>query len=151
MSATRFVRAVSVLLIAFAAGTGLWAFLAPRSFYDQLATFPPYNRHLIHDIGAFSIGLGAAVVVALMRWSGIRVALWAAAVANVVHAISHIIDRDLGGKSSDPWTLSGFAVLTVVAAVLAAKLESGSEEGPTDATAPSPAGVRPAAPTPQHH
>jgi hypothetical protein len=30
----------------------------PHSFYDNVATFEPYNRHFLHDIGAFTIGLG---------------------------------------------------------------------------------------------
>lgn len=36
----------------------------------------------------------------------------------VVHAISHIVDRDLGGSASDPWALSFLAVLLLVAAIL---------------------------------
>lgn len=32
--------------------------IAPRSSDLTVATFPPYNQHLLHDIGAFQIGLG---------------------------------------------------------------------------------------------
>jgi hypothetical protein len=98
-------------------GNGLWAFFAPQSFYDTLATYPPYNRHLFHDIGAFSIGLGFAFLLA-MRWrNALTVAIAANAVAAVVHAISHIIDRDLGGKASDPWLLSAIALALAIPAV----------------------------------
>lgn len=45
---------------------GLWAMTAPRGFYLTVAHFPPYNAHLIHDIGAFQIGLGAGLVISLM-------------------------------------------------------------------------------------
>lgn len=96
---------------------GVWAFFAPQSFYDTIATYPPYNRHLFHDIGAFTIGLGFAFMLA-MRWrNALTVVIAANAVAAVMHAISHIIDRDLGGKASDPWFLSAIALALAVPAV----------------------------------
>ena len=49
-----------VSLVAF----GVWAMVGPRSFFDTLATFDPYNQHLIQDIGAFQIGLGAVLLLA---------------------------------------------------------------------------------------
>ena len=42
----------------FMLALGIWAFFAPASFAD-FAAFP-YNRHLLHDVGAFQIGLGVA-------------------------------------------------------------------------------------------
>ncbi|MDA0633351.1 hypothetical protein OUY22_07950 [Nonomuraea sp. MCN248] len=36
----------------------------------------------------------------------------------VVHAISHILDRDLGGNPSDPYTLSALALAVVAGTVL---------------------------------
>lgn len=30
---------------------GVWALLAPHLFSDVIATYPPYNRHLFHDVG----------------------------------------------------------------------------------------------------
>lgn len=104
---------VGVLITA----NGVWAFFAPQSFYDTLATYPPYNRHLFHDIGAFSIGLGVAFLLA-MRWrNALTVVIAANAIAAVMHAISHIIDRDLGGKTSDPWLLSAIALALAIPAI----------------------------------
>ena len=57
---------------------GLWAFLDARSFYEQLAEFPPYNRHLVHDIGAFQIAIGTALVLATMWSDSVAAALGAA-------------------------------------------------------------------------
>lgn len=96
---------------------GLWAFIAPHSFYDTIATYPPYNRHLFHDIGAFTIGLGIAFLLALRWRDALTVAIAANAVAAVMHAISHIIDRDLGGKTSDPWFLSAIGLALAVPAI----------------------------------
>jgi hypothetical protein len=110
--------------IAFVAGAvlfavpGAWALLDPRSFYDQIAHFPPYNRHFVHDLGAFQLGLGTAMVLGLAGWDARRVVLWSAAVATVLHALSHWLDRDLGGRAGDPITLSVLAAAFVAAAFL---------------------------------
>src|SRR5215212_9317849 len=40
----------------FMLALGIWAFFAPASFADFIAF--PYNRHLLHDVGAFQIGIG---------------------------------------------------------------------------------------------
>jgi hypothetical protein len=92
-----------------------------RSFYDSVATFPPYNSHLIHDLGAFLAGLGAALLAGMRVTRAITVALVANAVAAVLHEISHVVDRDLGGKSSDPVTLGVVAVVFVAVAVYAVR------------------------------
>jgi hypothetical protein len=84
---------------------GAWAFFAPRSFYDNVAAYEPYNRHLLHDIGAFQAGIGAALLAALLWSDGLFVALVGGTVGAVVHDVSHIIDHGLGGRSSDPWWL----------------------------------------------
>jgi hypothetical protein len=63
----RYVHGATVLAGLFTLALGVWAFFAPRSFYEQLATFDPYNRHLIHDIGAFQLAIAAAMLAA-ERW-----------------------------------------------------------------------------------
>lgn len=97
---------------------GLWAFLAPVSFYERIATFPPYNRHLIHDVGAFQIGLGA-VLLAALRWrDALFVVLLGVGAGAAVHVLSHIIDRDLGGRGSDLPSLAVLAAVILAAAAL---------------------------------
>ena len=103
--------------VVFMLGSGLWAFVAPRSFYDTIATFEPYNRHFIHDIGAFTIGLGAVLLFALVtRWDALQVALAGLAVASVMHLVSHAVDADLGGRDSDLLGLAVVAALFVIGA-----------------------------------
>ena len=78
---------------------GLWAMLGPRSFFDALATFEPYNRHFLQDIGAFQIGLGAVLLLAVVprRIDGRALALRGVGVGAGLHAVSHIVGRDLRG------------------------------------------------------
>ncbi len=97
---------------------GVWAFVAPQSFYDNLATFPPYNPHLVRDIGAFQIGIGVALLLAAV-WSDARgIALAGAAAAAIVHVVSHVIDRDRGGNDSDVFVFGALAAILLVAAAI---------------------------------
>ena len=113
-----YVKAVVAAAAIFHVGSGAWAFIAPRSFYDAIATFPPYNVHFLHDIGAFLLGIGVALAGALLWPDALFVALLGGAVAASFHWVSHVLDRDHGGSASDPWTLGGFALLLVVGLVL---------------------------------
>ena len=112
-------RVVAMVGAGFFLIGGLWAAFAPESFYEQLAVWPPYNVHFIHDIGAFQIGLGACLVLALFSDNALLVVLGGAGVGQAVHAWAHVIDRDQGGRASDPLMMVGFAVLLLVGAALA--------------------------------
>ena len=105
VAAAALVCAASMLLL------GAWAFLAPASF-SQFIDYAPYNRHLVHDAGAFQVGIGAAVVAALLWRDGVLVALTGFAVASGLHTLSHAVDRQLGGHASD---VPALGLLTLVA------------------------------------
>jgi len=92
---------------------GAWAFLAPESF-ARFIDYPPYNRHLIHDAGAFQLGIGATVLVALWWSDALVVALTGFAVASGLHTVSHWTDRNLGGHGSD---VPSLGLLTLVALI----------------------------------
>ena len=83
---------------------GIWAFFAPASFADLVAF--PYNRHLLHDVGAFQIGIGTTMLLALMWTDGVMVVLAGYVVGSTFHLLSHILDRHIGGHSYDPLVLS---------------------------------------------
>ena len=56
------VTAAIIIRGLFMLAFGIWAFFAPVSFADFVAF--PYNGHLLHDVGAFQIGIGATVLLA---------------------------------------------------------------------------------------
>jgi hypothetical protein len=108
------VQVFAAVAALFFIGPGLWAFFGPEGFYDELATFEPYNEHFIHDIGAFQIGIGVAFAVALWRRNDALLAAFAGgAVGGAFHTVAHFMDHDLGGKDSDVFV---FGVMTVVMA-----------------------------------
>lgn len=89
---------------------GAWAMAAPESFYDALATFEPYNQHFLQDIGAFQIGLGAVLLVALTGRDGLTVALLGVGAGLLAHTVSHLLGTDLGGNPATD--IPFFAILT---------------------------------------
>ncbi|MEX2202774.1 MAG: hypothetical protein WD965_01670 [Actinomycetota bacterium] len=94
-----FPRAIGLLGAVSFLGSGLWAMVAPESFFDAVATFEPYNQHLVQDIGAFQIGLGAVLLLAAIptRADALAVGLVGVGIGSAAHTISHVIGRNLGG------------------------------------------------------
>jgi hypothetical protein len=122
-------RVVAIVIGAQFAVLGAWAMLAPRSFFEAVARFEPYNQHFLQDIGAFQIGLGAVLLLASsrIRADGLTVGLVGVGVGAALHSVSHVIGRDLGGKpDTDIPLLVGIAVVTLAAAVLRWSLRSAS-------------------------
>jgi hypothetical protein len=99
---------------------GVLAMVAPETFYDQFAVFEPYNQHFIQDLGAFQIGLGAVLLLAVFRpaWASMTVALLGTGIGGAAHAVSHVVGRDLGGKpASDIPLFVTIAVLLLAAGI----------------------------------
>jgi hypothetical protein len=118
MGRSLLVRGAWTLALAGSLGIGIWGFFSPRSFYESLATYPPYNPHLLRDIGAFNFGIGMTLLAALRFRDALLVALTGAAAAAVAHALSHLIDRGQGGRATDPYVFALLAALLVAATVV---------------------------------
>ena len=134
----RWVRVITVVGGALFALWGLWALFAPRSFFDTLANFEPYNPHLLHDIGAFQFGLGAVLLLAAFprRIDGLAAALIGVGLGGVAHVVSHVMDIDLGGTpATDIPFLSILAIALLVAGV--ARMRSLDRPGSTDGAPPA--------------
>jgi hypothetical protein len=112
--------ALGVLLLV-ALGVGLWALLAPRSFYDSfptpsmhwVATDGPYNRHLISDVGSMYLALAALVAAALARPALARLVGVVWLVFSVPHWLYHTAHLGLYGFRDQ--VLNEVALLAVVA------------------------------------
>jgi hypothetical protein len=104
------VRSGTALLAALHLWWGVWARVAPRHFFDTFpglgqrwtAAYPPYNEHLVTDLGATFLTLGFLLVVAVVSAEP-RVrhtVLAAVALFGALHLVFHATDRgDLGGPS----------------------------------------------------
>ena len=122
-TAERFVRSVAVGVGSVFVGAGVWAFVAPRSFFENAAAFEPYNAHFIRDIGAFQLGLGAVLLLSVWIRDALLAALAGVAVGAVAHLVAHIVDRHAGGDPASDLPVFGLvAALLVAAAIVRARL-----------------------------
>ncbi|MDQ3958514.1 MAG: hypothetical protein M3273_09355 [Actinomycetota bacterium] len=100
----RQLRGGLLVLAAIALLPGVWGTLWPQSFFDDfpalggawVAAFPPYNEHLVRDVGAFYLGYGALLLGATLvpRRRLVQVALVAWLVATIPHGIFHLTHLD---------------------------------------------------------
>ena len=91
-------RIVLGVLLLISLVTGLWALLAPRSFYDSfpggsgmhwVSADGPYNQHLVRDFGSLNLALAVVAMVAL--WRPTRELLIAVGLANLAYGIPHLV------------------------------------------------------------
>lgn len=96
---------------------GIWAMLAPSSFYESMALFEPYNAHFIQDLGAFQIGMGTTLLLAAFITSDALVAgLLGVGIGASTHVVSHLLSLDSGGNPAfDIPFLSLLGVLLLIA------------------------------------
>lgn len=124
MTLQRWVRVALGYHIVIASQIGVWALLAPRSFYDRfpglgrtwVAVDGPFNEHLIRDVGALNLALVVLYVAAWIRLSRalIRTAGAAALVWGVPHALYHLFNTDGLSGADLSMSLSGLVLLVVV-------------------------------------
>jgi len=140
------VRVALVVLGLPNAAAGLWAALAPESWYDSfpgwaprlVAAEPPYNAHLATDAGAGLLASGVVLLVAawLADRRSAQLALVAFAAFAIPHAGYHVLNPAPGLTSAQDLQNAVLLVSTaVVAAVLfvAASRDSATNRGATSA------------------
>jgi uncharacterized membrane protein len=110
-------RMIGAVIGIFYLVTGAWAFLAPLNFFRAVATFAPLNIHLLHDAGAFQVGLGLALTLPIALRAPLRASLIAVLGASVLHVLAHVEDIRLGGHPT-----TDLPVLTLICVALSVAL-----------------------------
>jgi hypothetical protein len=132
-AASRATSALARALLGFLALTqvviGVWALFAPASFYRSfpgagqawVSLLPPYNEHLITDVGELSLALavvlGAAAITG--HWLLSVVAIIAFAVYTVPHMIFHSFHLEGFSRGGAIAQTVGFAVQLLATAAVA--------------------------------
>jgi hypothetical protein len=118
---------------------GGWALFAPVSFYAGfpaaghawVALLPPYNEHLVRDVGALSLALAVVLVVA--AGSGRSLVIRTATAAFAVYAAPHTVfhARHLAGFSAPDATaqMIGLGVQLLLTATALICTFGGQESG----------------------
>jgi hypothetical protein len=119
------------VLAASSAATGLPAALGPRSFYDDwpvgrewVAMLPPYNQHLLTDVGGFYVAFAL-----LFAWAAVTLrrelivplctAWTVAALLHFGYHVTHLDGWDAGDAIAQTIAL-GLVLVLPVAAIAAA-------------------------------
>jgi hypothetical protein len=123
----KLMRSGLVLLAIAPAWIGIWATLAPRSFYDDfpgpsawVAPLGPYDEHLVRDVGTFQLGLLVVTLFAIVTLERrvVQAALAAAIVSGLPHLIYHLTATGPLSTADNVLSLAGLAAPVVVAAAL---------------------------------
>jgi hypothetical protein len=106
---------------------GAWALMAPVSFYRSfpaaghawVALLPPYNEHLVRDVGALSLSLTVLLTAAAVTptLSLIRVAVTAYAVFAIPHTAFHGLHLQGFPAIDAVAQMTGFVIQLLAAAI----------------------------------
>jgi PPOX class probable F420-dependent enzyme len=107
---------VTALVGAATVVVGIWCLIDPTSFADVVKF--QAHQHFLHDVGAFQLGLGVTLLLALIWADALTTALAGFLVANTVHTVNHVIDLDEGGSVAQAWLLGGVSVALLIAFVV---------------------------------
>lgn len=126
----RWSRIVLALLALTQLEAGLWALVAPRSWFDQfpgggqrwVAALPPFNEHLARDAGAGFLALGV-----MLAWAAVagdvrivRPATVAALAFALPHLAFHLAHGDGLSAAENTASLTALAFAAIVPAALLA-------------------------------
>ena len=113
-------RAGLLVLAASQVVTGLWALIAPRSFYDGfpgagrswVSALGPYDEHLVRDVGSSFTALVVLVVLAavFLELRLVQVALAAWLVYSIPHFAYHLTTTEAYSVGDNVASLAGLGL-----------------------------------------
>jgi hypothetical protein len=136
------------VLAAVSLVVGLYAFVWPHSFYDHVLgvdRLPPYNQHLLTDVGGFYLGFAV-----LFAWAAVdrgralvlaTCAAWVVVQAlHLAYHVTHLEHFSVGTAVAQTILLAAAPAVAVAAALLGARPSRHSTRGcrERDQTAPRP-------------
>ena len=107
---------------------GLWALIAPRSFYDDfpgggrnwISSLGPYDEHLVRDVGSSFTALVVLLVLAaaFLELRLVQAALAAWLVFSIPHLAYHLTTTEAYSAGDNVASLAGLALQVVLPLVL---------------------------------
>jgi len=107
---------------------GVWALLAPQSFYDGFPGFGrswvaadgPFNEHLVRDFGALNLAIGALLIYAAVKVTRelVTISAIASLVWGVPHLLYHLFNTEPLSAADNVFSIGGLAVAVIFAALL---------------------------------
>lgn len=141
-------RSISGALALTAAYVGVWAELAPESFYRSfpgaghhwVSTLGPYNEHLTRDVGGLYLALAAISLWVAVRPRPESFALVAAGwlAFSVPHFVFHMFHLDPGDatdKAGNIVALGGTVVLAALLLIPTSRISAAGDSAASDSVA----------------
>lgn len=114
--------------MATALSVGLWALLAPRSFYEDfpaagrgwVSSIPPFNEHLVRDVGALNLALAVLLAYAalVLERRLVEISLVAWLVYAVPHFVYHLTETGALPFFDDAANVAGLGLVVVLPLLL---------------------------------
>ena len=104
--------ALRPLLLALGIGhaaLGALMVAAPRTFFEEIGPYAPYNDHYIRDVSTFYLAMGAAFLIATARRSWQVPVLGLAFIQYLLHVLNHVWDV----SDADPAWLGPVNLITL--------------------------------------
>lgn len=114
LSAVRFIIILSGVMGVL---PGLALLFTPTLFYN-LADFAPYNQHFMGDAGAFSLTVGAMLLVAARNPRQYRAIVGLGALGNLLHVANHLYNDALIQGWATPHIVTNTLPLAILALLL---------------------------------
>jgi hypothetical protein len=121
-------RAALLALGAPLAAIGVWALLAPHSWYEDfpgggrhwISALGPYNEHLVRDFGALYLGLGLLLIFAavVLRRLLAQAALGTLLVFAVPHFVFHLSEMQALSTGDNVINMTALGLTVVLPALL---------------------------------
>ena len=135
-------RAALWITAASAAGVGVIAAFAPRAFYDDFPylghwvdRLPPYNEHLVTDVGALYLGFALVLAWAAvtLRRELVQAACWGWILFSVLHLVFHARHLDSFGTGDAVQELVSLAVVVALPLIVLWAIRPTAPAGTADA------------------
>lgn len=101
---------------------------APQWFYRAVGHFPPYNRHYLRDVAAFTLPVGAALLWAGRNLERRQSLLLLGLAASLLHVVNHAFDAI--GKPAAHWLLDVGPLMLLLIALAGVCLRAEFADGP---------------------
>jgi peptidoglycan/LPS O-acetylase OafA/YrhL len=82
---------------------GLALIAAPHWFFENIGTFPPFNRHYAGDLGTYSLPLGIALLFAARFPTRHRLLIGAVVGISILHLLNYIYDAVIAAEPLSHW------------------------------------------------
>jgi len=112
------VRAIVLISGIFYTLVGIALLFAPTWFFENIGTFPPFNRHYMGDLGSFTLPMGIGLIFASTNPAGHLSIIYVALVGSLIHTINHIYEAIIDHEPLFHWVKDPGSLIPLAVALI---------------------------------